>query len=235
MRNLLDRLIDLQETDIRIVACQKEEERLPRDLEARENKLRTMEGQVQEQGEEAERMRAQAKDLERQLEEVNQLVRKGQARLLMVKTQRENQAVTREAEFARKRKGELELQLREAQKEWETASAGLKGLASAMEAERKEFDAERAKASERLAQLRKEREDLSRKREVAAPLLDAETRTQYERIFKRYRGQAVVKVVKGVCKGCFMTVPPQLFNQVLAMDRIHACPNCGRIIYVEAP
>ncbi len=233
MRDILDRLIDLQETDVKIVACQKEEELLPRDLEVREGKLKALEAQAAEAGEEAERIRMQARELDRQLEETGQLVRKGQARLLLVKTQRENQAVAREAEYARKRKGELELRVKEVQAEMEAAEGSLAELMARIKDERAGFEAEKDKAAERLAVLRRERGELAKKREVAAPLLDAESRTHYERIFKRYRGQAVVRVVKGVCKGCFMTVPPQLYNQVLAKDRIHACPNCGRIIYVE--
>jgi predicted nucleic acid-binding Zn-ribbon protein len=233
LRDLLDRLIDLQETDIAIVACQKEEDQLPRDLDLRENKLKTLEEKAGEASEEVERVRTHARELDRQLDEINNLVRKGQARLLLVKTQRENQAVAREAEFARKRKGELELQVREVTTERSAVEGVQAELAARMEEERKAFAEEKARAAQRLAALRREREELVKKREVAAPLLDAESRTQYERIFKRYRGQAVVRVIKGVCKGCFMTVPPQLYNQVLAKDRIHACPNCGRIIYVE--
>jgi uncharacterized protein len=233
VKNILERLIDLQDTDIKVVSCQKEEEKLPRDLELRENKVRAMEAQAAGVKEECERMRAQVGELEKQLEETNQLVRKGQARLLLVKTQRENQAVVRESDFARKRKGELELQLKEAQTERQATEESLRELTAKTEEERALFEAEKARASQRLSALRKERAELGKKRDAAAPLLDAEVRVQYERIFKRYRGQAVVKVVKGVCKGCFMTVPPQLYNQVLARDSIHACPNCGRIIYVE--
>ena len=45
------------------------------------------------------------------------------------------------------------------------------------------------------------------------------------------RGYAVAPVVKGICQGCHMALPPQLSNVLARMESIQTCPRCGRLIY----
>jgi len=56
-------------------------------------------------------------------------------------------------------------------------------------------------------------------------------------IFSRRGGLAVVEVRGGICQGCRMHVPPQLFNEIQRnLERVFVCPSCQRILYfrVEA-
>ena len=45
------------------------------------------------------------------------------------------------------------------------------------------------------------------------------------------RGYAVAPVIKGVCQGCHMALPPQLNNILARMESIEMCPRCGRLVY----
>ena len=45
------------------------------------------------------------------------------------------------------------------------------------------------------------------------------------------KGYAVAPVVKGVCQGCHMALPPQLANVLARMESIQTCPRCTRLIY----
>ena len=53
------------------------------------------------------------------------------------------------------------------------------------------------------------------------------------------RGYAVAPVIKGVCQGCHMALPPQLNNILARMESIETCPRCGRLVYrkdmIETP
>ena len=91
----------------------------------------------------------------------------------------------------------------------------------------------RAKANKKLKSIAGDRGELEKNREVEAGLVDPELMERYQKVFIRHRGQGVVNVTGGVCSGCFMTIPPQLYNQVLAQGNVHQCPSCSRIIYVE--
>lgn len=55
--------------------------------------------------------------------------------------------------------------------------------------------------------------------------------------YDRIRGHlkdAVVKIRKNSCSGCFSAVPPQKIVEIRNnLDKIYTCENCGRIIYPE--
>ena len=57
------------------------------------------------------------------------------------------------------------------------------------------------------------------------------TLRKYDTLRQRRNGLAVVNVVDGVCQGCFMAIPPQLFNRLLRGDELFDCPTCQRMIH----
>ena len=233
MKDMLDRLVHLQETDEKIVAFQREEEQIPRELQERERSVGLLE-------EEQSQIRATLEELEKQisgltieLDEVKEHQRRCQARALAVKTQREYQAVQRESDIAKKRRGELEGQIKEFLEEKKVIEESYLEVESRVGDQAQTLEKDRSDADSRLKKIQGEREDLEKTREVEASLIDPVLLGKYQKVFERYRGKGVVRVSGGVCNGCFMTIPPQLYNQVLAQGGVHQCPNCGRIIYVE--
>ena len=54
---------------------------------------------------------------------------------------------------------------------------------------------------------------------------------KYEQIFERRGGSAVVVGRQGVCTGCHMNVPPQMYNELQKFRDIRQCPNCHRILF----
>jgi len=54
---------------------------------------------------------------------------------------------------------------------------------------------------------------------------------KYDMLRVRRNNKAVVGVVNGVCQGCFMSIPPQHFNNILKGDRMLDCPTCQRILF----
>jgi len=61
--------------------------------------------------------------------------------------------------------------------------------------------------------------------------IDSEAFNIYERI-RLTSGQAVVKVERGRCLGCHITVPTSQWQKAKAGDLIQ-CNNCSRILYLE--
>jgi len=45
------------------------------------------------------------------------------------------------------------------------------------------------------------------------------------------RTPAVVPLNDETCGGCFMAIRPQIVNEILANNKIHACQHCGRLLY----
>ena len=109
--------------------------------------------------------------------------------------------------------------------------------ATATEAEQCLSDLEAAlavKISERRAGMGQLLEDVARERQVRdrmASALDVSLRQKYEQIFERRGGTAVVEVRNGTCQGCYMNLPPQLFNELQRTRDVRMCPNCHRILF----
>ncbi len=233
MNTMLERLINLQKTDEKIVAFQKEEETIPLELKKKENEIIVLEEQRDKITSGLDELSKKEAELEIQLEDAKGQMRRSQSRMLIVKTQREYRAVQREGEIARKRRGELEAEMKELTEKSLDIQQDVDELDQQIQLKAKDLKKTRREAGQKLKNIVKDREELEKTREVEAGFVDIELLERYQKVLVRYRGQGVVNVTGGVCSGCFMTIPPQLYNQVLAQGKAHQCPSCSRIIYVE--
>jgi len=75
-----------------------------------------------------------------------------------------------------------------------------------------------------LAKLKEDRNRLGQQ-------IDSETLNTYERL-RLTKGQAVVKVERGKCQGCHITVPTSQWQKAKAGDLIQ-CTSCSKILYLE--
>jgi predicted nucleic acid-binding Zn-ribbon protein len=71
------------------------------------------------------------------------------------------------------------------------------------------------------------------RRQTIASQVAGELMSRYELIFSRRGGTAVVEVAGGICQGCYMNIPPQLWNEIIKSGRVHLCPSCQRILYYK--
>lgn len=49
-----------------------------------------------------------------------------------------------------------------------------------------------------------------------------------------HKGTAVAEVRDGICRGCNITLPPQMFAKLHAATLLHQCPNCQRILLLRS-
>ena len=71
------------------------------------------------------------------------------------------------------------------------------------------------------------------KRDTLLAKIDPKYSEKYNRLINSVEGHVVVGVVKGVCTGCFMNLPPQLFNEMMSDMDLKLCPNCSRLIFFK--
>ena len=70
-------------------------------------------------------------------------------------------------------------------------------------------------------------------RKTIASQIAGELISRYELIFARRGGSAVVEVAGGICQGCYMNIPPQLWNEIIKSEKVNLCPSCQRILYYK--
>ena len=89
---------------------------------------------------------------------------------------------------------------------------------------------EEEKTAARIAELHAATADERGVRDELASHVRADVIKRYSSIRMR-RGLAVVPVTTGVCQGCHMAIPPQLYNILIRGETMETCPTCHRIIY----
>ena len=232
MKAELQKLIALQNLDTTIRKLETDQQAIPerraeieREFDQRAFEIRALESRRDE----AKHTRARL-----EIEVVEQRGRSERAdrNLMSSKKQDEYTAAIREADAARKQISALETQILEQLEQLEQAEASLKeradeiaSLNSDREARLKAFDEQTGTIGERLANARKERD------EVFANL-PKQMSGLYTRIKSRIRdGVAVAEARNRSCTACFMSLRPQVMAEIRRGEEVLTCDNCGRILY----
>ena len=112
--------------------------------------------------------------------------------------------------------------IEELRKDYEASLAYVKKTEKEVHAEKKELEKEMISVESLVAKLSKERNELLSR-------LSGEAKTRYKVLMEKRSGLAVVNVKNGVCLGCYMNIPPQLFIEVTKNSQLITCPSCNRI------
>ena len=228
----MNTLLKLQELDGRISVCRAREaeilkqkvrfdirrERLKAELDEREKVLRDLE--------------LEQRDCESEIEVRNTQVEKYQQQLNAVKKNDEYQALLHEIDQVKKQIGVKEERILSIMMETEDTAARLEEDRKRIQEETKEIDAECAVSDAELAEAVKRREVLDDDRTPLVSQVGRELLSRYHRLRRKFpAGTVVVPLREEVCTGCNMHVRPQIVNEVLEGNKIHACQHCGRLLY----
>ena len=174
------------------------------------------------------------RELEAALSEEENKMKDRRMRLMRIRNEKEASAIRREIEIGKEANQKIEEDLiacLEALESVVAREAELQSACDALEARRRE---QQTAADAEIGMLTNGLEEARRRREELAAAIDGALRRQYEAVFARRRGLAVVEVRGGTCQGCHMRVAPQLFNEIQRNTRVMACPNCHRILYCRS-
>jgi predicted nucleic acid-binding Zn-ribbon protein len=90
--------------------------------------------------------------------------------------------------------------------------------------DKKKIEKEIQSMDKTIAVLKTERDNL-------LSVVNERLRSVYIELREKRNGVAVSNAKNGVCLGCFMNIPPQLFIEVTKNKQLIQCPSCGRILY----
>ena len=169
--------------------------------------------------------------MDRQLEVAGGKIRDNRMRMNRVRNSVELLALQREIDLSKEANQQTEEELigvMEAVEALGTQLAEAVAVLEKLEAEADEAVATRRAEAERL---RQELEAERGHRESLASGMEPSLRSKYEQLFDRRGGSAVVAARGGICTGCRMHIPPQLYNELQKYRDIRQCPNCHRILY----
>lgn len=233
VQQMLD-LYEVQKIDLEIRDVQKRLDEIPKDL-------RRLEGSVSDLKHEADKTRLERdalvkeiRDLETNLTQETTKLKKWEARLAEIRNQREYLALSREIEGGKRQNRETEervQQLNTRKTELEKKLGDVQGQVSTQEGD---VTSEREKADGAASGVREKLDADSQRRQELVVKIPKPLLTKYESIRAKRLGVGIVPVVGGLCKGCNMRIPPQLYNILQRGQTVEQCPSCHRIIFSDS-
>jgi predicted nucleic acid-binding Zn-ribbon protein len=221
----------LQSVDLRIVelnraAKESSEEVVKRQTDIEERKIAIDEMQTRLAAIEQRR-----RELEAQIEDELARIKDRQAKLMNVQTNREYQSLLRETEDAKKANKQREEEVMRIMEEVETLKTRMAEEKNLYEAKEKLLAEDQQEADQKASDVRSQIEAIEKERAQKAASISVALLKKYDQLREKRNGLAVVGVKNGVCFGCHMNIPPQMFNDLMRNDRLLFCPSCHRIIY----
>lgn len=171
------------------------------------------------------------REIEAELSDEMNRIKERQAKMMQVQTNREYQSLLKEIEDGKKSVKEKEDEIVNLMEASEANSKIMAEQEKLIEEDKKALDKESAKFKKSAAAIEKKKEKVAGKREKMAKAINAAALRKYDMLRTRRNGKAVAGVLNGICQGCYMSIPPQHFNNILKGDKILNCPTCQRILF----
>ena len=84
-------------------------------------------------------------------------------------------------------------------------------------------------------------EELTTQRNAAEQELPSQAQQSFRRLVKIHEDEALAEVIEAsrrnmeyTCGGCYLSIPVERVNALMtSADEIVACPNCGRMLYID--
>lgn len=231
MRQKLERLLELQDTEVEIERLNAVLDAVPEKLAALDAKQHSLQEAYEKEKESMADLKKRYRDMESDVQTNTARMSKSQNNLTAVKTNKEYQALLKEIDDFKEKNSAIEdemiaclEQMESAEKDLAEKGETLKQLRFQIKAEMDTIEREAVEDRQRLEAVRKARQQLDGD-------VDATLKADYERVKKIVKTRVVVPVLNAVCQGCHLNIPPQMFNELQRGDQLKFCPHCDRIIY----
>jgi predicted nucleic acid-binding Zn-ribbon protein len=225
-------LRELQDVDLELKAIEADKERYPREIRDLDEKLASEKEMFTKNGERIELLEKERRQKEGDLELEQERMKKAQAKLYDVKTNKEYQALLVEIDTFREVSSQREIEILEIMDETDELKKEYRRMEEELHETEERIGAEKKKLEESLGKVDGALTGKKRKRTMVAKKLSPELNALYQTL-KEKRRTAVVPARFGACQGCNMKIPPQMFNEVQKNEAIIVCPSCHRILYWE--
>lgn len=239
---VLDRLRELQEADLQLRSLRQKKASHDRAAKVRASQIQKYQGDIEALRTRHKKARAAVDAKELDVRQKRADIERLRGQQLQVKDNRQFQALQNEIRFA-------ELSITKFEDEILADYADIEAIAAQI----REAEQEVARQQHGLGELKKQIEDKKSevdaeidachaRRELIADALPPKVVEQFNRIADRLDGEALAPVIRDedegtfMCGGCNMSVTQNTYVVLAGHgDTLVTCPNCTRILYLEAP
>ncbi len=231
MKDLIKRLVTLQQVDTRILEKRAFIDRVPGRINEVDEPLKAARAELELVRQRNDASAKKKKEKERLLEDINDKIKKAKGRISDLKTNKEYQAHLKEIEASEREISSIEDQILAIMEEMEKSLQNQKQIEGRVKSEEDKLNAFRRGLEEEVAQYEKELEGLKAERGGLAASVDRDAYNAYMALLATGSGLAVTSARNEICTGCNMNMPPQLFVELRKGEELIQCPQCRRILY----
>ena len=195
--------------------------------------LRKAENLLDALKEQEEQINGQIRERETLVNVENEKIKKSDEKMLSVKNQKEYVASQKEIDLAKKTIKKMEDQILELEEKKETIVNELSTAVTVFEQEKESATVAEKEVLEEEKLLREKIDAYDKLKDELMPKIDPDLISTYESLTGRNIIPAAVEISRNNCMGCAMSIPIQMFNNIMR-DSVGKCPHCGRILFYKA-
>ena len=228
----IEKLIELQGLEIRIRQAAARIEQLPRETAALEEELDATRALLEQQQAALGRIAAERRQLEGEIQIIEERISKYRSQLSEVKTNEQYKALLHEIDFHGERIDKMEDEiLVNMEKE-----DGLRAERLLLEQQLRKESAQVARATKAAQkEIQETQVELDRRQgeaDALIALIPPEVYDTYRKIASVRKGVALARAGEN-CRGCHVRIRPSVLGRVMSGKQIVYCDTCARILYWE--
>jgi predicted nucleic acid-binding Zn-ribbon protein len=232
MPTVIEKLLVVQDIDIRIRDIEQRLQDIPRRQEQEQTRLADHKAALAAAEEKLKAARADVSRMELESESRKAKITKLRQQQFELKTNKEFKTMEAEIEAVEAEIRKIEDQELELMEQVEAARAGVAQKKADLDVEEQAVQADVRVLQERAGEIEQELARCRAEREIAVTDVAPDWLAHYERLMVRGRDRALVALEGGVCGGCHMKLPPSFHHATRRHDNeMVVCEYCSRLLY----
>lgn len=224
-------LYELQQVDSKIDEIKTLRGELPLEVQDLEDEIEGLETRIANLHKEVEEFETSAVKKKQEIKDAEALIKKYEEQQNNVRNNREFDSLSKEIEYQKLEIELCEKRIREFTQQAKEKKQTIEHSKALLDERKVDLQNKKTELENIIAETQKEEEELIRRSESYAEMIEPRLYTAYKRIRGNARnGLAVVTVKRDACAGCFNKIPPQRQLDIKIRKKIIVCEYCGRIL-----
>jgi predicted nucleic acid-binding Zn-ribbon protein len=232
MHPVVQRLLALQQVDVKVTGLQRRLDSIPRETQGRRARLDEAEKRLSQATAERDKAELENQELEGKVRAIEGAVRRQVGHRDTAANASTFAAAQHQIDYLTQDKDNLQATQLELMERIKQLGPEIERLQAEVAVARDEFAAFASEAKRLENELRQQSVKIVEERRGVAAQIPEPSLAQYEAMFRTVDGQAVVPLEGDHCSGCYTRIPPNDRAYLLAGSSLVACKSCGRILYV---
>ena len=233
MQETVNKLIELQKIDSRLLEIEEIKGDLPRIVEKTKKLVVDLNESVSENNDNITEIEKKIRDLSAKINDSNEKLKKYKDQLYLVKSNKEYDALMLEIDHIKEFLDGVETNILELEDQKTDLEEKNKSNELDIKSNEEYLNESTLELEDAMSSTKIEEEKLNLQRTDLIKNIDNNYISSYDRLRGARQGNGVVALNRGACGNCFNQLPPQFIIEVKQNNSIKNCDSCGVFLYYE--